>query len=161
MARDQFAEDVAEVGGDGEIALVVQLVGFEARPIAVDLAPLDAAAEGEHHVGVTMVGTARAVFLGRAAEFAHRDNGDVFDARTQVAIKGRERCAELAKQVLQLRGLIRVGVPSAHVGESSLESNVALDQAGDLFEALGEWRLRILGPIGRCVGRPCESNREA
>ena len=45
VAHHDFAEDVAEVGGDREVAALVAVLGLQPRPLAVDLAALDAAAD--------------------------------------------------------------------------------------------------------------------
>src|SRR6202162_6114175 len=65
---EDFGEDVAEVGRHGEVAVLVEVGGVEAGPLAVDLAALDAASEEEHDVGVAVIGAAVAVFLYGAAE---------------------------------------------------------------------------------------------
>ena len=62
---DNFAEDLAEVGGDGEVAAFVELLVVQAGPAAVDFAAFDLAAEDEHGVGVAVVGAAGAVLRGR------------------------------------------------------------------------------------------------
>ena len=42
MPRDQFAEDVPEVGGQIEVSLLVKLLLCESGPVPVDFASLDA-----------------------------------------------------------------------------------------------------------------------
>src|SRR5208283_4677022 len=48
MARYQFAQNVAEVGGQSEVAAFVELVFRQARPFAVDFAAAHGAAECQH-----------------------------------------------------------------------------------------------------------------
>src|SRR5487761_2121834 len=55
LPRDQFSQHVAKIGGQVQVAILIELLGLQARPIAINLAALDAAAEGEHHVGVAMI----------------------------------------------------------------------------------------------------------
>ena len=45
VPRDDFAEDVAEIGGDREVAAFVALLDRQARPLAVDVPAADAAAD--------------------------------------------------------------------------------------------------------------------
>src|SRR5687767_13425975 len=54
-----FSEYVAEIGGDGEIAALVELVVAETFPLTVNLAALDGIPEHEHRVPVAEVGTER------------------------------------------------------------------------------------------------------
>src|SRR3954470_2199138 len=73
-----FAEDVAEIGGDGEVPVLVELFGGEAGPAAVDFASVDGTSENEHGVGVAVVGAAVAVLFGGAAKFGHGDEDNFF-----------------------------------------------------------------------------------
>src|SRR5215468_11291404 len=69
---DDLAQHVAEVSRHLKVAGAVELLGAQARPLAVDLATGDVATEHEHRVAMTVVGAAAAV-LGRAPpELAHR-----------------------------------------------------------------------------------------
>src|ERR1051325_2475590 len=47
VARRDLAEDVAEIGGQGQVAAFIQLAGVEAGPFAIDLAAFDVAAKRE------------------------------------------------------------------------------------------------------------------
>ena len=66
---NSFAEDLAEVRGDGEIAAFVELLVCKAGPATVNLASLHLAAKYKHGVGVTVVGAAGSVLARGAAEF--------------------------------------------------------------------------------------------
>ena len=78
MPRYGFADYLAEVGGQGEVAAFIELRLIEARPAAVDFASLDWAAQDEHHVGVAVVGAAIAVFARGASKLRHGDDDSVF-----------------------------------------------------------------------------------
>src|SRR5207302_10543292 len=62
VPRYGFADYLAEVGGQGEVAAFIELRLIEAGPAAVDFASLDRAAQDEPHVSVAVVGAAIAVF---------------------------------------------------------------------------------------------------
>ena len=139
---DHFAEDLAEVGGEGQIAAFVELVVVEAGPAAIDLAAFHVAAENKHRVGVTVVSAAGAVFAGGAAELRHGDQGDVFGIVAQVAPEGGDGGGEVAEAVGKLAvdaALVLMRVPSADVGECGLDAEVGLEQLGDLPQAVAEF----------------------
>lgn len=66
-----FGEEVAVVGGDGEVAAFVKFVIREARPVAEDASATDAAAEGEEGGAVSVIGASVSILAGGATEFAH------------------------------------------------------------------------------------------
>src|SRR6185312_3110795 len=90
VAVDSLSKDVAEIRGEREITILVELFGRETWPLAVDLSAPDSSAHHEHRVGVAMIGTAIAVFFCGAAEFRHRDKHHVFHAIAEILIEGRE-----------------------------------------------------------------------
>src|SRR6478752_745925 len=51
-----LAEDVAEVGGHGQVAPLEPLLRGQPRPLAHDTAAADASADDEHRIPVPMVG---------------------------------------------------------------------------------------------------------
>ena len=102
MLHHQFAEHVAEIGSELQIALLVELLLLQTRPLAVNFAAVNTAAEREHHVGVAMIGAARAIFARGAPELAHGDDANVRHAVTQVLIKRRQRASELTEQIGEL-----------------------------------------------------------
>src|SRR5207247_10285953 len=61
VARQDLAEEVAEVGGEGEVAPVVELAGAEPGPASADTAALDRPPEHEGEPRVAVVGAAVAV----------------------------------------------------------------------------------------------------
>ena len=96
VARYQFAQHVAEIGGQRQVAAFVELLALEARPLAVDFAALHAAAHHEHTVGVAVIGAAVAVFLRGAAEFGHGDNHHILHAVAHILPERGQRLAEFA-----------------------------------------------------------------
>src|SRR5205823_4238338 len=68
LFRQQLAEDVAEVGRHGEVAVLEELLRVESWPLAVHLSALHAAACDQHYVGVAVIGAAVAVLADGAAE---------------------------------------------------------------------------------------------
>src|SRR5579872_2775315 len=77
MPHDDFAEHVAEVGRDREVASFVSMLDGEAGPAAVDLPAAHAAADDHHRVAVAVIGAAVAVLAHRAAELRHREDDGV------------------------------------------------------------------------------------
>ena len=55
MDADEFCEDVAIIGRDGQVAPFEQLFRLESGPLAVDFAAFDWAAEHEHRVAVAII----------------------------------------------------------------------------------------------------------
>src|ERR1035438_9367006 len=51
VPRHQFAQHVAEIGGHRQVAPLIKLLFFQARPLAVDFAAFHPAAHHEHAVG--------------------------------------------------------------------------------------------------------------
>src|SRR5712691_11127242 len=73
MAADKLAQHIAEIGSNCEIALLVKLFRLEARPSAVNFAATHRSPERHHHVSVSVIGAATAVFSRRPAELRHCD----------------------------------------------------------------------------------------
>src|SRR4051812_9413756 len=72
MLRGDFSEEVAEIGGDAQVAALVELLRREAGPAAVHLTTIHRPAHCEEAGAVAMVGAAVAVLPRGAAELAHR-----------------------------------------------------------------------------------------
>ncbi len=167
--RADFAEDVAEIGGDGEVAILEELVGRERGPVAVDFAALDRAAHGEEAGAVAVIGAAIAVLVHGAAELAHGDDDDIGHAVAEVLMQRGQRLREAAEPGGELAlgvALVGVGVPAVDLGEGDLHADVGLDQLRDLLEVAAEGALRINGAVGRagswrsaaCLSRSSASN---
>ncbi len=152
MAGDQFAQHIAKIGGQVEIAALVELrIVGEAGPIAVDLAALHIAAHHKHHVRVAVIGSPIAVLAHGAAELGHRHNGDIFHAIAQVLIKRRECLPEIQQVVVELARLVHMRIPSADLGKRHFHADIRFDQPGDLLQILTESSTRIFCAVGRCV----------
>ena len=55
-AANDFGQDVAKVGCDLQVAGAVELLGVEARPLAIDFTALHTAANHEGTVAVAVIG---------------------------------------------------------------------------------------------------------
>ena len=71
----------------------------EARPLAVDLAAADAAADDHHRVAVTVIGAAGAVLRHRPPELRHRHHDDVLHAVAEIADERRDAAREIVEPV--------------------------------------------------------------
>src|SRR5262249_41824994 len=63
MGLGYFREDVAEIGGQCQIAALVELIDLQARPFAVDPAAADGAAQHKHDARMAMIRAAIAVLF--------------------------------------------------------------------------------------------------
>src|ERR1700726_2818870 len=66
-----FTQDLAEICGDCQIAVLIQLLGRHAWPLAVDFATLDGAAEHEHDVRMPVIGSTGTILLRRTPKLRH------------------------------------------------------------------------------------------
>ena len=127
--RDHFAEHLAEIRGDRQVAAFVELLVVEAGPAAVDLAALHVAAEHKHGVGVAVVGAAGAVLARGAAELRHGDERDVLRVVAQVAPEGGDAGGESREPVGELAvyaALVLMGVPAADSVKAASTPRLAL-----------------------------------
>ncbi len=99
VAGDGFSDDLAEVGGQRQVAAFVELRLIEARPASVDPAAFYRATKNEHYVGVTVVGAAVAVFARGAAKLRHGDHDRVFAKIAEIGPEGRNRLREIGEHV--------------------------------------------------------------
>src|SRR6185437_277302 len=116
MTLDRFAQHRTEVGGYGQIAVLVQMIAAQPRPVAVNFAALHPAAEDEHHVGMAVVGAAVAVLFHGAAKLRHSDQQNILLPRSQVGPEGAESGTEAGEVGGQLplgATFVDVMVPSA------------------------------------------------
>src|SRR5260370_14682356 len=154
MAREQLAEEVPEVGGECEVAALVEPARAEAGPASVGPAAPDLAPEHEREAGMAVVGAAVAVLAHGAAELGHGHQHHVRHAVAEVAVERGEGGAQLA-QAARAPALNpafgRVVGPAAHVCEGHLHSHPGLDELRDLPEAVaigpawvGGYRRRLI-----------------
>src|SRR5882672_12204012 len=114
VSDDDLAEDVAEVGRDGEVAAVVPPVDGKPGPLAVNVSAANAAANDHHRVAMSVVRAAVAVLAHRAAEFRHRQHDRVFHEIAQVGDERSDRAREVVEPAgeLSLRGaLVHMRIP--------------------------------------------------
>src|SRR5215831_5313587 len=95
MPCRELAEHVAKISGDGQIPLLVELLGCEARPATVNVTTEGGAPHDEHHVAVSVIGPVVAVLLYGPSEFRHRHQHDVLHPIAHVARECGQRVAEL------------------------------------------------------------------
>ena len=154
---DDFAEDVAEVGRDREVAALVALLAREPGPPAVDAAAADAAADHHHRVAVSVVGAAVAVLAHGPAELRHRQDDRVFHAIAEI---GDER-GDAAREVVEPRS--RAGPAPAPwftcVSQPPISANATSSPTSDFascaicFSAWPNGAARIVGAVRRLVLR--------
>src|SRR5262245_19317973 len=77
MTAHEFAQHIAIIGGDGEIAALEELFLFEAGPLSVNFAALDRTAGHHHEAAMAVIRSAVAVLGSRSAKFRHRHQDDV------------------------------------------------------------------------------------
>jgi hypothetical protein len=97
---NQFAKDIAEIRGYGEIAILIEFVGLQARPPAIDFATPNGAAQHHHHVAVAVVGSVVSILFNSAAKLRHRHEDDIFHAVTHIA----DKCGKRISKLLQKSG---------------------------------------------------------
>ncbi len=156
MALRNFAEDIAEIGSQLEIASLVELIALQAGPLAINLFAAHAVADYKHRIRVAMVGAAVSVLPGSAAKLRHRQNHYVVHALTEIGVERRDRVAELLQQIAELTAraaLVDVSVPAAHVGKRHLEPDTGFDQLRNLQQRIAKRRARILGAVLRSILR--------
>src|SRR5688572_30606622 len=127
VLRHDLAEEVPEVGGDREVAPLVELLALQAGPFPQDTSAVHSAPDHQYAVTVAVVGAAGAVLGHGAAELRHRDQHDIFHTRAEVVDEGAQAARELAQLDRQRAvgaTLREVRVPSVDVDEGDLEADV-------------------------------------
>ena len=138
-----LAENGAEVRGERQVAVLIELLGGEAGPLAEDLATVNRAAEREEAGGVPVIGAVVAVLPRCSSEFAHRQDHHVVHPVAQVVIERRNSLPEFAQLLRQAVWLVGVRVPAAHLGKCHLDSDFGLYELGDLLQRLSEAPARV------------------
>ena len=136
-AADQnFAKHLAIVGRDIEIAAVIELVGMQTGPLAIDLAAIDIAADDKHNITVAVVGAAAGILLKGTTEFTHYHNCKALCVVGAIGIAqvGHERGettgygAKLAGKVAGATITLRLmGIPAAQINGGHLEAQLQFD----------------------------------
>src|ERR1700736_2809884 len=131
MALEDRRQNRAEVGGDGEVAPLVELRRGETGPITVNPAAIDGAAQYPDDVAVAVIGAPVAVFAKGAAEFRQDDDDGVSPGLARSAREGSEAFAERAQMIGQLPvvvPLVDVGVPTSEPDCRDADAGVIADQ---------------------------------
>ena len=89
MTDYDFAEDVAEIRRNGEVAAFVPSIDRKSGPPAVNVTAANAAADDHHRVAVAVIGPAIAVLTHGPAELRHCKHDGVLHPIAEV---GHERC---------------------------------------------------------------------
>ena len=143
---DHFGENISEIGGHSEVSTLELLLRLQSGPSTIDLAPADVPSEQQHGVAVPVIGAAVAVLRDGPAKLRHRQHDDVVHPVTQVGGEGRDAPREVVEAGGQKPGaaaFVDVVIPVARLGERNLQTDVGLDQLGDLLECLAIRRERL------------------
>src|SRR6266478_5901066 len=89
MRLDQFTQHATEVGGQGQVAPLVELLLGKPWPVSEYFAAANVAAHDEHDVGMPVIGAAVAVLARRPAEFRHRDQHSIRHAIATAFLRPR------------------------------------------------------------------------
>ena len=155
MFGDDFADDIAEVGGVFEVAVLVELIGGEASPFAEHFVSLgDGSADGEHAVRPPVIGAAGAVFANSASEVAECKQEGVLHLAAHVFVKRGDGIAEIFEAVGESTGwsaLGVMGVPSAVVDLDDFGADVRFDQSCGFEQLFGDACAGIFCAVGGLV----------
>jgi len=97
-------EHCAQIGGRFEIAVLVQIGTFQARPIGDDAAALERAADKERDRRGAVVGAVGAVDTRGAAEFGGKRDYGILPGTAHIGFDGGERIVERAEELRQSAG---------------------------------------------------------
>src|ERR1700733_7087748 len=97
-----FTQNLAEICGDRQIAVLIQLLGRHAWPLAVHLATFNGAAEHEHDICVPVIGSPRTVLLRRTPELGHGHEHYVLRVAAHIGPESGYALAEVAQAISQL-----------------------------------------------------------
>src|SRR5579883_3334012 len=124
-------KDLAEIGRHGEVAMLIELRRRQARPLAIDAAAPDRAAQNPDHVAVAVVGAVRVVLAQGAAELGDDDDGGVLPLGAEAAGEGGKALAERAQVIRELAlvsALIDMRIPAAERREGEADAPVAAQE---------------------------------
>src|SRR5690348_11833716 len=99
MLGHNFAEDAAVIGGDREVAAVVELALTHSGPARVNFPAFDISAHQEHAIGMSVIDAAIPVFVRGASEFGHADEHDVAHAIAHILMKRGNSLPQLAEEI--------------------------------------------------------------
>src|SRR5271167_3543405 len=149
VALEDRRQHGAKVGGDSEIAPLVELRRGETGPIAVNAAAIDGTAHYPDDVAVAVIGAPVAVLPKGAAEFRQDDDDGVLPGLARSAGKSGETLAERAQMIGQLPvvvALVDVGVPTSEPDCRNADAGVMADQQREPGRLPGKagWRRRTI-----------------
>jgi hypothetical protein len=101
MIAHKFAQHVAIVRCDGQVAPFKELLFFQAGPLSVNLPALNPTTDHHHEAAVAVVGSSVAVLLDSTAEFRHRDQDDVLHAITHFLEERGDTARKLTEEIRQ------------------------------------------------------------
>src|SRR5687767_13478142 len=97
MANGDFREHRAEIGGDSQIAAIVEFVRRQAGPAAVHFTSADCTADHEKCTSVSVVRATHHVFACRATKFRERKDNDVLNALAEIG----HQCCHCAREIVE------------------------------------------------------------
>src|ERR1700686_3597220 len=124
-----FTQDLAEICGACQIAVLIQLLGRHAWPLAVDFATFNGAAEHEHDISVPVIGSTGTVLLCRTPELGHGHEDYVLRVAAHIGPESGDALAEVTQTIGQLSvhtALILVRIPATDVSERGFHAQVRL-----------------------------------
>src|SRR2546428_427911 len=129
MAYHDLAEHVTEIGRHGQVPSFVAALGREAGPASINAPAAHAAADNQHGVSMTVIGSAISILVHRAPELRHCQHDRILHAVAEIGNEGGDAAREIveAGRELALCGaLVHMRVPAADVRERNLEAHVRL-----------------------------------
>src|SRR5206468_7493806 len=84
MADNDLAKHVAEIGRHGEVPSFVAALGREAGPAAINPPAAHAAADDQHGVSMTVIGSAISILVHRAPELRHCQHDRILHAVAEI-----------------------------------------------------------------------------
>src|SRR5215475_1209430 len=139
MTAYEFAQHLAIVGCNSEIATFEELFFFEARPLPVHLAAVDRTADHDHKAAMSVIGSAVAVLFHRAAEFGHRYQDNVLHAVSHFLAEPSDAGRKLPEKIRKLLILISVVIPPDDISKNHFNAGLCFQQARELLQIAAEF----------------------
>ena len=133
MVLQHALEHRAQVVGRREVAALIEIGGFQARPVRDHPAALHRAAGKQRDGAGAVVGAFGAVDARGAAEFGGNHDHGVAPARAEPAFELRQRAVETAEQLRQTPGgaaFIGVGIPAVEGERGDARAVIGRHQFG-------------------------------
>src|ERR1700739_4212794 len=136
-----FTQDLAEICGDCQIAVLIQLLGRHAWPLAIDFATFNGPAENEHDISVPVIGSTGTVLLRRTPELGHGYEDYILRVASHIGPESGDALAEVAQAISQLSvhaTLILMCIPAADISEGGFHAQIRLQQLRNLLHVVAE-----------------------